>query len=186
MSEKAYSEPLKTGFFKATNGKENFVVKKFREKIDEPLKYRLIHGDYKLQCASIEIQSYEISKQLKRGITPPLSQDKIDSFIKLYRHIIEEVDIKDLERITEESLYPLEVYYKLDEVHVMYMLRNCHNIFKGQEYSAIEEFIQQQKDDGVLLLKATYKIQLTESNKSAQKEVPASLALKKTKIIRKK
>jgi hypothetical protein len=32
VSEKAYSEPIKTSFFKATNGKEKFVVKKFRER----------------------------------------------------------------------------------------------------------------------------------------------------------
>ena len=41
VSEKPYSEPTKTSFFKATNGKEKFVIKKFREKINEPLKYHL-------------------------------------------------------------------------------------------------------------------------------------------------
>ena len=41
VSEKAYSEPVKTSFFKATNGKERFVIKKFKEKIDEPLKYSI-------------------------------------------------------------------------------------------------------------------------------------------------
>jgi hypothetical protein len=186
VSEKAYSEPIKTSFFRATNGKEKFVIKKFREKIDEPLKYQLILGDYALKCMSVEIQQEDISKQLKRELNPPPSQNKINAFLKLYRGIVEGIDIKDLERIPEESFHPLEVYYKIDDIHLMYLLRNCRNIFKGQEYSAIEDFIRQHKDDGVLLLKATYKIQLTEIAKSRVKAAPASLLLEKAKILRKR
>jgi len=162
VSEKAYFEPVKTSFFKATNGKEKFVVKKFRERIDEPLKYRLISGDYSLKCITVEAQSELIEKQLRREMKPPLSQGKIEAFLKLYREIVEDVDVEDLERIPEESDHPLEVYYRIDDVRLMYLLRNCHHIFKGQEYSAVEEFIHRHKDDGVLLLKATYQIQFTE------------------------
>jgi hypothetical protein len=182
VSEKDYSEPVKTCFFKATNGKEKFVIKKFRERIDEPLKYQLISGDYSLKCTAIEIQSDQISKQLKAEIKPPLSQGNIDAFLKLYRAIAENVEIKDLERIPEESQCPLEIYYRLDDIRLMYLLRNCRNIFKGQEYSAIEEFIYRQKDDGVLLLKATYKIRLTEIVKPGKKRIPAPFVSKKEKI----
>ena len=186
VSEKAYSEPVKASFFKATNGKEKFVIKKFREKIDESLRYQLIPGDYSLKCTDIEIQAEEISKQLKKELNSPLSQNKIDAFLKLYRAIAEDVDIKDLERIPEESQYPLEIYYKLDDIRLMYLLRNCRNIFKGQEYSAMEEFIHRHKDDGVLLLKATYKIRLTEIAKPRKKAIPASFASKKDKIAARK
>jgi hypothetical protein len=185
VSEKAYSEPVKTSFFKATNGKEKFVIKKFRENINEPLQYQLIPGDYSLKCTNIEIQSEEISRQLKRELKPPLSQTQIDAFLKLYRHIVENIDIKDLERIPEESHYPLEVYYKLDDLHLIYLLRNCRNIFKGQEYSAMEEFIQRYKDDGVLLLKAIYEIQIAEIVQSKKKAKVAPISLKKRKIIAK-
>ena len=186
VSEKAYSEPLKTSYFKATNGKEKFVIKKFREKIDEPLKYQLISGDFSLKCTGIEIQSGEIFKQLNREITLPLSQTQIDAFLKLYRHLVENIDIHDLERIPEESPRPLEIYYKINDVHLMYLLRNCRNIFKGQEYLAIEDFIYRHKDDGVLLLKATYKIELTEIAKKKKKSVATSQPLEKEKLIEKK
>jgi hypothetical protein len=184
-SEKAYSEPIKTSFFKATNGKDKFVIKKFRERIDEPLKYQLILGDFSLKCTALEIQSEEISKQLKRELKPPPSQNKIDAFLKLVRHVFESIDIKDLERIPEDSHHPLEVYYKIDDIRLMYLLRNCRNIFKGKEYSAMEEFIHRHKDDGVLLLKATYKIQLTEMAKPWRKTIPAILSLGKEKIVEK-
>ena len=186
ISEKAYYEPVKASFFKATNGKEKFVVKKFRDKIDEPLKYALIPGDYSLKCITVEIPSEEIEKQLKRELKHLLSQGKIDAFLKLYRAIVEDIHIEDLERIPEESHHPLEIYYKIDEVRLMYLLRNCRNIFKGQEYSAMEDFIHRHKDDGVLLLKATYQIQLSGTAKPEKKGIPASLFFEREKIVGKK
>ena len=185
VSEKAYSEPIKTSFFKATNGKEKFVIKKFRETIDEPLKYQVIPGDYSLKCTAIEIQWEEISKQIERELKPPLSQNQIDAFLKLYHAIAENIDIKDLERIPEESDHPLKIYYKIDDIRLMYLLRNCRNIFKGQEYSAVEEFIHRHKDDGVLLLKGTYKIQLTEIAKPKKEADPAQIPLEGKRIEKK-
>jgi len=186
VSEKDYFEPVKTSYFKATNGKESFVVKKFREKIDEPLKYQLIHGDYSLSCIGIEIQSKEIEKQLKAEFkTRPLSQNKIDAFIKLFHYIAKSIDIKKLERIPEDSPNPLEIYYKMDDISWFYLLRNCRNIFKGQEYLAIEEFISRHKDDGVLLLKATYKIQIKKIAKSKKEAITTRLPLKIKKVVKK-
>jgi hypothetical protein len=186
VSEKAYSEPIKTSFFRATNGKEKFVIKKFRERIDEPLKYLLIAGDYSLKCISIEIQSEEISIQLKKELNLPISQSQIDAFLKLYRRMAEGIDINDLERTPEESRHPLEVYYKISDTHLMVLLRNCHNFFKGQEYSAMEEFIHRHRDDGVLLLKATYEIQITEMAKREERVIPSPPPLRKEKIVRKR
>ena len=186
VSEKPYFEPLKTSFLKATNGKENFVIKKFREKIDEPLKYELIFGDYALQCMDIEIQSSEISNQLKRELRPPPSPTQISAFLKLYRTLAQSINLRDCERVPEESPHPLEVYYKIDDVSLMYLLRNCHHIFTGQKYSAVEEFIHRHKDDGVLLLKVMFKIQITEIAKPEKKAIPAPQPLKKEKVIEKK
>jgi hypothetical protein len=186
VSEKAYSEPVKTSYFKATNGREKFIIKKFRERIDEPLKYQLIPGDYSLKCVGVEIQSEEISRQLDREVKPPLSQDKMDAFLRVMGALTEDIDVSDLERIPEETHHPLEVYYKIDDVHVMHLLRHCRNIFKGQEYLAMEEFIHQHKDDGVLLLKATYKIELTEIARPAKKTIPAFLHLEKEKVVGRK
>jgi len=183
VSERAYSEPVKTSFFKATNGKDKFVVKKFREKIDEPLKYQLISGDYSLQCTTIEIQEKEISKQLINEVKPPLSQTQIAAFLKLYRHVAEDIDPKALERVSEESPHPLEIYYKMDDLRLMYLLRNCRNIFKGPQYSAMEEFIYRHKDNGVLLLKATYKIQFTEIAKPEKKRVSVASLMGKEKMV---
>lgn len=187
VSDKPYFEPVKLSYFKATNGKENFVIKKFRETISEPLKYQFFGGDYSLHCIGIEIQTNAITKQLEMEFKErSLSSQKIEAFINLYQHIAELVDIEGLERIPEESSCPLDIYYKMDDVSLMYLLRNCRNIFKGQEYLDMEKFIHNHKEDGVLLLKGTYEIQLTEKVKSKKKAMAAPVPLEMEQIIEKK
>jgi hypothetical protein len=186
ISEKPYFEPVKVSYFKATNGKESFVIKKFRESIDQPLKYQLIIGDYSLRCVGIDIQSKEIAKQLEREFeATPLPPVKMTAFLKVYQHIAETVDIKNLERIPEESPNPLEIYYKMDDLSLIYLLRNCRSIFKEQEYSNIEAFIHRHKDDGVLLLKATYKIEIIEKAKARKKALAAPIPLQKKRAAEK-
>ena len=186
VSEKPYLEPVKISYFKATNGKDRFVIKKFRESVDEPLRYQLILGDYSLKCTHVEIQSEGITKQLETEFkASPLPRVKISAFLKLYQHIAETIDINNLERIPEDSASPLEVYYKPDDVSLVYLLRNCRNIFNGQEYSDIEEFINHHKENSVLLLKATYKIQIKEKVKSEKEVVPAAILLEKKKFLEK-
>ena len=187
ISEKPYSEPVKISYLRATNKKEKFVIKKFREKIGEPIKYQLIPGDYFLECLGVEIQSEEITKQLKAEFKRhPPSQTQISAFLKLYRHIVEIIDIKNLERIPEESFHPLEIYYKMDDISLFYLLRNCRNIFKGKQYSDIEEFISHHKDDGVLLLKARYKIQITKRGKTKKGAVSKVVSAEVKKVEEKK
>jgi len=179
VSEKPYSEPVKVSYFKATNGRENFVVKRFREKIDQPLKYQLIKGDYSLKCIDLQIQSEAIQKQLEREMKPPLTKTQIDTFLKFYHHVGQKLDVNSLERVPEESPTPLEIYYKMDDFSLMYLLRNCRNFFKGKAYAEIEGFIHRHKDDGVLLLKATYRIEILERREPSRTEVAAVSLMKK-------
>jgi hypothetical protein len=186
ISEKLYSEPVKISYLRATNKKEKFVIKKFREKIGESIKYQLIAGDYLLECIGVEVQSEEITMQLKMEfMTHPFSQTQISAFLKLYGHIVGTIDIKNLERIPEESSCPLEIYYKMDDISLFYLLRNCRNIFKGKEYPDIEDFVYRHRDDGVLLLKAKYRIQISEKPKSKKEATSLFIPTEAKKVIEK-
>ena len=179
VCEKPYSEPVKISYFKATNGREQFVVKRFREKIDQPLKYELIRGDYSLKCIDLQIQSEAIRKHLGGEMKPPLTQTQIDTFLQLVQHVGKKLDVNTLERVPEESSTPLEIYYKMDDFSLVYLLRNCRNVFKGKAYLEIEEFIHRHKDDGVLLLKAIYRIEILERREPKRKEVATVSLMKK-------
>jgi hypothetical protein len=179
VSEKPYSEPVKVSYFKATNGRETFVVKRFRERIDQPLRYQLIKGDYSLRCIDLQVQSETIRKQLEREIKPALTRTQVDTFLQFYHHLGKKLDVNRLERVPEDSPAPLEIYYKMDDFALMYLLRNCRNFFKGKTYAEIEGFIQRHKDDGVLLLKATYRVEILERREPKRPEVAAVSLTKK-------
>lgn len=187
ISEKPYSEPVKISYIKVTNGKEKFVVKKFRKEISEPLTYQLIHGDYSLRLLRIEIQSEEIAKQLRTEFKKtPLTEKQIESFLTVYQQIQRNMDIKELERVSEESSHPLEIYYRMDDISLAFLLRNCRNIFKGKDYLKIEAFIHRHRDDGVLLLKGTYQIHIAEMARKKKEATLARTALIEKTIIEKK
>jgi hypothetical protein len=187
VTEKNYLEPVKTSYFKATNNKkEKFVIKRVREKIGEKVRYQVIPGDYFLECTGVEVQSEEIAKQLKMEFrTHPFSETKISAFLKLYKRIVRGIDTKNLERISEESSHPLEEFYKMDDMSLFYLLRNCRNIFKGMEYSDIEDFVYRHKDDGVLLLKARYRIQIRQKQKTKKEAGSTFIAAEVKEVIKK-
>jgi len=172
VSEKDYSEPIKTSYFKATNGNESFVIRKSRERISEPPKYELIPGDLLVRCIGIQIQAEAIAKQLERE--QELPQQKIAAFVELYQRIADRMEIGNLERVPEEAANPLEVYCKMDDISLAFLLRNCRNMFKGQEYIDIEQFIEGHKEDGVLLLRTTFQIQIAEKGKARSQGAPRS------------
>jgi hypothetical protein len=186
-SEKKYLEPVETSYFRATNGqKEKFVIKQFREKIEEKLRCQIIPGDYFLECTGVEVQSEEITKQLKKEFrTHPFFETKISAFLRLYKRIVRGIDTKNLERISEESSNPLEEFYKMDDMSLFYLLRNCRNIFKGVEYSDIEDFIYRHKDDGVLLLKARHSILIKEEAKTKKEAASTVIPAGVKKVIKK-
>jgi hypothetical protein len=185
VSEKPYVEPVKVSYFRATNGKERFVIRKSREGIAEPLQYKLIQGDYSLKPQGIEVQREAIAKQLRAELRNlAFLEEKIASFLKVLEQVVRALDFQRLERVDEDSPHPLEVYYRLDDVSLIYLLRNCRNIFKGQEYQAVEAFINAHKDDGVLLLRVKYSIHL--SHKAGAKEKTSPVALVLDKAIEKK
>jgi hypothetical protein len=183
VSEKDYAEPVKTSYFKATNGRENFLIRKSREKISEPMKYELIPGDLLLKCVGIQIQAKEIEKQMERELQLP--RQKIALFVRLYRRIAEEMKIENLERVEGESSNPLEVYYKMDDISLAFLFRNCRNIFKGQQYLDMERFIESHRDDGVLLVRAMFQIEIAEEVKSKTKAAPPALLVESTKTLKK-
>ena len=188
VSEEKYSEPVKASYFRAANNKEEkFVIKQFREKIEEKLRYQIIPGDYFLECTGVDVQSEEITQQLKMEFrTHPFSETKISAFLKLYKRIVRGIDTKNLERISRESSHPLEEFYKMDDMSLFYLLRNCRNIFKGVEYADIEDFIYRHKDDGVLLLRARYRIQMIEKPKTKKEAASTVIPAEVKKVIKKK
>ncbi len=183
VSEKGYLEPVKASYFKATNGKERFYVRKFRERIEDPMKYELIRGEYSVNSVGIKVQSEAIAQQMRAEFHDiPLSDGEISSFVSLYERIAELMDVDALERVPEESPFSLEVYCRPDDVSLVCLIRNSRNLFKGPKYLQVEDFIRRHKGDGVLLVKASYQIDVVERPRSEKESASSPVRLQKEGI----
>ncbi len=159
VCERPYTEPVKESYFKATNGQEEFVIKKFRESIDEPMRYQLIHGDFSLHCSHIDIPSRQIKKQLEREFRhPPITDHEVRAFLKVCQYVAKKADVEKLRMVAEEPEHPLTRYYELDEAGLRSLLKRCHALFEEKVCLDIDRFIYHHIDDGVLALKATFEI----------------------------
>jgi len=181
-----YREPVKTSYWKATNARERFVIKGSRQTIQDPLKYQLIRGDFQVKCVSLEIQSREITRQLEIELRAnPLSQKKITAFLHLLQEIAQGLEADHLERVPDESLNPLDIYYRMDDVHTAFLLRRCRRIFNREEFEAIQEFVHLHREDGVLLLRGKHQIQVMEVAKAEEERVEATISQEKKSLAKK-
>jgi hypothetical protein len=73
----------------------------------------------------------------------------------------------------------------MDDLSLAYLLRNCRNMFKGRQYSEIEAFIHRHKEDGVLLLKAAYRIRITERAQAKRKAGAGQISIENKKVAEK-
>ena len=69
ISDCSYSEPLKTSYFETTNGREDFVIKRWRDKIESPLRYEIVKGYIEVTNKSV-VHGENIIKQIQTEINP--------------------------------------------------------------------------------------------------------------------
>ena len=153
VSESSYWEPSKVSFFEATNGKENFVVKKWRKSIEDPVSYELIKGKLETYNLGIEVQSEDILKQMKADM-PDWPEFKTNQLIMIIQEVASYLDPKEMERVGFESDNPLIYYSNFDATALKSIFNLCKKIFDDDEIERIKRFIHQNSDyDGVIALR---------------------------------
>ena len=182
ISEGCYGEPLKVNYREATNGKERFVIKGWREDVKSPLRYELIPG-YIKTTFRLEAQSGEIRRQMSEEMAhPPLAAAKIERFIKIVEEVISRFPVRYAIETTAESDTPLGSYCKMDTNIVREVLRLSEEVFDAKELRKIEQFIYRNnnfKDPMTLLFKRSFDVKRrhTASLKSEKKQLPSDGAV---------
>jgi hypothetical protein len=178
ISEGCYGEPLKVNYREATNGKERFVIKGWREDVKSPLRYELIPGYIKTGFR-LEVQSDEIRRQMSEEmVPPPLAAAKIEQFIKIVEKVVSRSPMRNTIEITAESDTPLGAYCKMDATIVRGILRLSEEVFDAKELRKVEQFIYRNnnfKDPMTLLFKRSFDVKRkrTAPLKSDEKQLPS-------------
>lgn len=164
-----YREPVKASYFEVTNGSENFVIKKWRKDIYDPLTYELIPGHLAFTELMFSPQYDDIRKQFQTEVKlTDHTEEKMEHFLTVVRSVISQMNESDLET---EDLYetdnPAIVYVQLNEEKVGKILEGCRTVFTPEELKKLAVFIRENNEhDGVMtaLVKRQFEIKRTGSN----------------------
>jgi hypothetical protein len=145
ISDRPYSEPLKTSYFEVTDGREDFVIKRWRDKIESPLRYEIVEGYIDVTNKSV-IHGENIRKQIQAEINPLISQDKITRLIQVVERVISELDPNILLKDSLELDHPLVLQCRLKNSVIKSIVELSKDIFKGEEFKKIRDFIYDNSD----------------------------------------
>jgi hypothetical protein len=161
ISEGRYGEPLKVSYLEATNGKERFVIKGWREDINSPLQYEIISG-YIKTTFTLEIQSNEIRKQMSEEIKdPPIAETKIERFIQIIEKVVSQPTVSDKVQITAETDTPLISHCKMNTNSIKEISNLSKEIFDAKGLKKVEQFIHRNNNYNqpmTLLLKRKFTV----------------------------
>lgn len=155
VSRHPYSDPVGVGYFEATNGRDRFLIKRWRESIDTPLNYQIIPGEMVITKIRFYVQADDIRKEIRAQITSPsLPEPKIDQFIRIVKKVISKLDLNQVTGISAEGDTPLISHCKLDDDTIDRILEMGRRLFDAKELNRIKTFIYQNNEyNDVMTLK---------------------------------
>lgn len=151
-------DPMRVGFVEVTNGKESFVLRSFRNRIEDPLHFELIRGRLKASGTSVSIQENEIRKEMKYHF-PWCASEKpddegIELFIKLFAETVRGSDSHQIEMGGYEDTASSASHGVLSSAAIERLIQRCRLHFDPERWSGLKRFIEAHRDkDGVMTLR---------------------------------
>jgi len=152
-SEGPYFDPQRIVYFEATNGNITFLIKRWRQSVQDPIRYDIVPGRLEVQ-KTIEIQKRSLEKQMRHELNnPSLAEEKVHKFIAIVQDAALHCDPdKNFPDVYESNDAQID-YLPLDKEQISSILKKSRTIFTGDEFHKIERFIRNNCDyNGVLSL----------------------------------
>ena len=155
FSDGPSSDPMATGFIEATDGKETVLLRRVRSTIQEPLRFEWVPGRLVPGESTLDVQENSLRKEMKLHFpwapAEPLSDQKIDMFVHLYRQVVSGLDARSVYSREFTLVDDNIVYGQLDAAAWSTLLDNCRSCFTTDEVAALRRFIECHRDaDDVL------------------------------------
>lgn len=139
------ADPMAVAYLEVTNGHREFILRRCRGNIGEPLRFEPIEARFGAPVVALEIQEREIRKELNlrfcRAPGQALSDAKIDLFISLFRAAASQLDARGV-TVTEPSYTNDNISYAaLDEPTKDFLFTQCARHFTDDEVEALRRFV---------------------------------------------
>jgi len=140
ISDKPYAEPLKVSYFEASNGNQRFVIKRWRNAIDDPCEYEVIDGRLEITHGKVRVQIEAIKKQFRAEHDGAIPEKKLNYFIKAIQEEVKGLDPDTLE-VSAEGETPLIAFYQLETQSVKRIFTRCWDTFDWHELKLLRDFV---------------------------------------------
>lgn len=143
--DRVSADPMATGYIEASDGKKTILLRRVRASIDEPLRYEIVPGRLVNRESTLDIQENSLRKEMKLHFlwapAQPLSDEKIDLFVQLYRQVVNTLDAHAVcgrqFSVTDDTI----AYKPLDGPARSALLEKCQSCFATDELAALRRFI---------------------------------------------
>jgi len=157
-SEGPYFDPHRVLYFETTNGKDTFLIKRWRRSIADPVRYEVVPAKLEVKM-TVEIQQRDLEKQMCYEMSEPLATlDKVNRFIEIVQEEARQIDPEKCAADAADSHEANISYLPLGEEQIERILNKSRSYFTHDELAHIERFIRNNADyDGVMtfLIKKT-------------------------------
>jgi len=139
------ADPMATGYIEATDGHETVLLRRVRGSIYDPLRYEIVPGRLVHRESTLDIQENSLRKELKLHFpwapAQPLSDEKIDLFVKLYRQVVSALDAGAVCGRQFAGADDTITYGPLSGPVRSALLEKCQSCFATDEVAALRRFI---------------------------------------------
>jgi hypothetical protein len=139
-------DPMSVAYMELTNGRDRYLVRRARGRIQEPMSYELIAGQLVEAGLSVEVQENEIKKEMKNHFSwAPATcpqDDKIDLFVGLLKELIQTLEPRRIQISEFSSLDDAVSYGLLDDATVDLLMAKCSVCFWPDELASLRRFVE--------------------------------------------
>jgi hypothetical protein len=149
------SDPMAVAYIETTDGKETILLRRARSSIQEPMRYEVVSGRLVHRESTLDIQENTLRKEMKLHSSwapaKPLSDEKIDLFVKIYRQVVSGLEAGTLCGSEISNIDDSIAYGTLNARGRHIVLDECQRCFTSDELVALRRFIESHGDaDDVL------------------------------------
>ncbi len=145
ISDKPAFELIKISYFEATNGREKFLIKRIRERLDQPTHYEILPGKLKISTVTWAILEEELRKQLASlNSLEQLTEEDIETLIKALQEELNNINPEELFKeieIVEELNTPLTLLGTFKEMRWHNIIQRLQNYLPSSKFTRILDFL---------------------------------------------
>lgn len=141
-SNYAYWKVIREDYLKAEDDFKTYTIKRWRNAIDEPLKYEIINCDIIYGKPKLEIQFLDIKRQMiADSRIYKFDAPAIDIIISLYDNFISQISVDDVIECGFSMDDPMVSYAKLSNEFNNDFLRYCEDVLSLRQIDTLKQFI---------------------------------------------